>query len=401
MYSSVLDYVRACEICQKTKTSKHQKRAPLKPLEVVPAFGRVHLDFVGPLPETPDKYKHILVVIDSSTLWPEAFPTKTTSAEEIAQILYKEIICRYGTMHHIVTDGGSSFCNKLIAELCKLLKIKHTFSSPHDPQGDGKCERMNQTLIKSLRLECKKQTEWADRIPSVLFSYRATVATPLGISPHYALYGRPMNFAIDTTLLTDVETAQDLQGYTTHLIPKLKQVHEAIQDNQKDSNITSKRTYDRNSRDPDIVLGSKVLMHDATTKKGECSKLKKRWIGPYLVVDKSDDGVLYKLRHCQTGKQQKRMIHYNRLKPYNENKELFYTRNKIAPQSQTQPQTQSQTDSLQSDWLEIKRISRGKRIKGKDTCLLDGRFDYSRTDREHHRLCKDDVLFSARSAEKT
>jgi len=30
MYSSVLDYVRACEICQKTKTSKHQKRALLK-----------------------------------------------------------------------------------------------------------------------------------------------------------------------------------------------------------------------------------------------------------------------------------------------------------------------------------------------------------------------------------
>jgi len=61
MYSSVLDYVRACETCQKTKASKHQKRAPLKPLEVIPAFGRVHLDFVGPMPETPDKYRHILL----------------------------------------------------------------------------------------------------------------------------------------------------------------------------------------------------------------------------------------------------------------------------------------------------------------------------------------------------
>jgi len=52
-------------------------------------------------------------------------------------------------------------------------------------------------------------------------------------------------------------------------------VHEAIQENLKDSNITFERTYDRNSRDPDIVLGSKGLMHDLTTKKGECSKLKK------------------------------------------------------------------------------------------------------------------------------
>jgi len=69
MYSSVLDYVRACEICQKTKTSKHQKRAPLKPLEVVPAFCRVHIDFFGPLPQTSDKYKHLLVIVDSSTLF--------------------------------------------------------------------------------------------------------------------------------------------------------------------------------------------------------------------------------------------------------------------------------------------------------------------------------------------
>jgi len=66
------------------------------------------------------------------------------------------------------------------------------------------------------------------------------------------------------------------------------------------------------------------------------------------------------------------MIHYNRLKPYNENKELFFTKNKIAPQSQTQPQTQSQTDSSQSDWLEIKRILNRKKIKGKNTRLVYG-----------------------------
>jgi len=101
---------------------------------------------------------------------------------------------------------------------------------------------------------------------------------------------------------------------------------------------------------------------------------KKRFIGPNLVVDKSEDGLLYRLRHCETGHQNKRMIHYNRLKPYNENMELFYTRNKIAPQSrtqsQTQPQTQSQTDSSQSDWLNIKKSLSRKKIKGKDTWLI-------------------------------
>jgi len=102
MYSSVMEYVRSCETCQKTKTSKHQKRAPLKPLEVVPAFCRVHIDFVGLLPETSDKYKHLLVIVDSSTFSHKAIPTKTTTA----QILYREIICRYGAIQNLVTDGG-------------------------------------------------------------------------------------------------------------------------------------------------------------------------------------------------------------------------------------------------------------------------------------------------------
>ena len=53
MYSTVLQYVASCALCQRTKTSQHRKKAPLKPLEVVEPFGRVHMDFVGPLPKLP------------------------------------------------------------------------------------------------------------------------------------------------------------------------------------------------------------------------------------------------------------------------------------------------------------------------------------------------------------
>ena len=176
MYSSVLTYVASCETCQKTKASPHRRKAPFKPLEIVEPFGRLHLDFVGPLPATPAKFKQILVIVDSSSLWVEAFPTKTTSAEEVAHILYKEIISRFGLMRQILTDGGSSFRNKLIAELCKLFKIKHTISSPHHPQMDCKCERMNKTIIESLRLVCKDQTDWAQNITPVLISRHSSVA---------------------------------------------------------------------------------------------------------------------------------------------------------------------------------------------------------------------------------
>jgi len=59
MYTTVIEYVSSCHICQTTKTSPHMKKAPLKPLEIPPAFYRLHLDFVGPLPKSSEGFRHI------------------------------------------------------------------------------------------------------------------------------------------------------------------------------------------------------------------------------------------------------------------------------------------------------------------------------------------------------
>ena len=212
--------------------------------------------------------------------------------------------------------------------------------------------------------------DWADNLPSVLMSYRANVATPLGVSPHYALFGRPMTVGIDTMLLTDMETSPDIQRYTAELIPRLKIVQDAVRENLKDSNVSSKQVYDRKSKEPNFELGSTVLLHDPTTKKGECPKLKQRWKGPYLIVDKDNNGLLYKLRHCTTGKEQRSVVHSNRLKAFNEDKEAFYDRNSPEP-ANVPSSTQSQTDGqqLDDDWNEIFKVSR-KKVGGKDTYLV-------------------------------
>jgi len=86
MYSSVIEYVGACDNCQRKKSSPHLRKAPLAPLPIVEPFGRVHIDHVGPLPKTPEGFRHLLVAVDSTTLWAEAFPCRTTTAEETASI---------------------------------------------------------------------------------------------------------------------------------------------------------------------------------------------------------------------------------------------------------------------------------------------------------------------------
>jgi len=159
MYISVHEYVSTCVECQKTKTSPHRKKAPLSPLPIGDPFSRIHLDHLGPLPETSEGYRHLLVVIDATTLWAEAFPVKSTTAEETADVLYREIICRFGAPKAIHTDQGTAFRNRLITLLCKLLHIKHIYSSPFHPEGNAKVERTNRTLATILRMICSNQTE--------------------------------------------------------------------------------------------------------------------------------------------------------------------------------------------------------------------------------------------------
>ena len=53
------------------------------------------------------RYRHILIVVDSTTLYVEAFPTKSTTAEEVAEILYKDGECDYTGWEAVEWCGGT------------------------------------------------------------------------------------------------------------------------------------------------------------------------------------------------------------------------------------------------------------------------------------------------------
>jgi hypothetical protein len=107
MYSDIEEYVKTCIRCQQVKGPK-PRHAQLQPLPVPEVFSVFHLDFLGPLPRS-NGFKYVLVVVESTTLFPEMFATKTSDANEVARTLYEHIFCRYGTPKSIITDRGQCF----------------------------------------------------------------------------------------------------------------------------------------------------------------------------------------------------------------------------------------------------------------------------------------------------
>ena len=92
MYSDIQIYVKSCLECQRSKMDKHTRQPPLHPIPPEEApFDRVHMNFLGPLKETKEGYKYILLIIDSFTKFPEAFPTFTQFPLDIALVPSAEL----------------------------------------------------------------------------------------------------------------------------------------------------------------------------------------------------------------------------------------------------------------------------------------------------------------------
>lgn len=97
------------ETCQQCKRFNSAKLPPLKPEINCDIFGMWHMDIITGLPTTLGKHKHNHLVVDSYSKRCEAFTFRNQEASEIARVLYKEIITRFGALRTPISDiVGSS-----------------------------------------------------------------------------------------------------------------------------------------------------------------------------------------------------------------------------------------------------------------------------------------------------
>ncbi len=285
----VRDYVQTCEPCQLRKRNYHKVHSPLQPFITTRLFQRFAMDVVTYPPAMG--FSDVLVVIDYSTRWPEAFPMRNQTAATIARVLYQSIVCRYGVPEIIHSDRGAAFQSSLLAELYSLCGITRTRTTAYHPQGDGLVERQIQTLSDTLSKMGTKRTDWLENLPSALFALRVTPQASTGFSPYELLYGREPLLPADLQFGHLIGEPKFVYRSIADVQTGLRKLRQLAFDRLKQAGEKQKTWYDaQHGRvgDP-FQVGDWV--YKVVVPQGRHTKLDDRWDGPYEVVDRHQPGV--------------------------------------------------------------------------------------------------------------
>nr|KYP65243.1 Transposon Ty3-I Gag-Pol polyprotein [Cajanus cajan] len=137
------------------------------------------MDILGPFPPAKGQLKFLLVAIDYFTKWIEACPLAKITTENIQRFTWRNIICRFGIPHTLVTDNGRQFIAQGFEDFLRELGIKHLPTLVEHSQTNGQAEAANKVILWELKKRLgNAKGQWPDELPSILWAYHCTPSQP-------------------------------------------------------------------------------------------------------------------------------------------------------------------------------------------------------------------------------
>ncbi|CDS36977.2 RNA directed DNA polymerase reverse transcriptase [Echinococcus multilocularis] len=301
----VRDFCRTCTTCSGFKNPQPTAIAHLQPMPTGFPGERVGINIMGPLPPTKRENRYILVMVDYFTKAAEAEPVNSQDAET------------HGVPESVHSDQGPNFESRLFIELCKMCRISKTRTTPAHPQGNGKVERTNRTLIGLLKAFTKdsQPDDWDLSLGRVLLAYRATVHTSTGVSPFKMLTGRDMRVPSDIFVPNTDGSADCVPEYILRLKESIRRTFNTARKHSRLSYTRQKIYYDRHCRTKVYREGDLVQIYRPVPPPGTHRKFHHPWSRDPFRVVKALASTNYLVCNAQL-RTQPVTVHHNKMRPY-------------------------------------------------------------------------------------
>lgn len=218
----------------------------------------ISMDLIGEFrPQSSHGNSFGLTVIDMLTNYVWCIPIQNKTADEVVSAYLKHVYSQYGGSMKILTDNGSEFKNKLFAHVAEELSMKHIFSSPYYPRGNGRIENFHNFLKTCIKKHVSHSVEWDDVTHLACAAYNFVPNQHSKESAFFLMFGRDAYTPIAKLLNPKIRYVGNergllaldvLRGVYALAIHNLKLARERQEDEFKTSPL------------PDYVVGDLVLV---------------------------------------------------------------------------------------------------------------------------------------------
>jgi len=206
---------------------------------------------------------------------------------------WKDIICRYGIPHTIITDNGRQFIDKELAKFYTSLGIKHVTSSVEHPQTNEQAKAANKVILVELRKRLDNAKDrWPEELVEVLWAYKCTPQSATNESPFSLVYGAdamiPVEIGEPSLRRELYDLVQNHQNMITHL-DLLPELREKTQIRNLAAKQRVARKYNVNLCPRSFAKGDLVWRMASSARKKD-GKFSANWDGPYRIREDAGGG---------------------------------------------------------------------------------------------------------------